>query len=76
MASRAIFPNFFEERWTQNTHNTFRDCRVHFLRQPFSKQLYTELYRLVIFLSPSALRIIYTSAKQINVLVIINLKID
>ena len=23
------------------THNTFWDCRVHFLRQPFSKQLYT-----------------------------------
>ena len=23
------------------THNTFRDCHVHFLRQPFSKQLYT-----------------------------------
>ena len=52
MASRAIFPNFFEEQWTQNTHNTFRDCRVHFLRQPFSKQLYTELYRLVIFYLP------------------------
>ena len=26
MASRAIL-----------THNTFRDCRVHFFRQPFSK---------------------------------------
>ena len=23
-------------------HNTFRDCRVHFFRQPFQKQLYTE----------------------------------
>ena len=23
------------------THNTFRHCRVHFFRQPFSKQLYT-----------------------------------
>ena len=21
----------------KNTHNTFRDCRVHFFRQPFSK---------------------------------------
>ena len=25
------------------THNTFRDCRVHFFRQPFSKQLYTNV---------------------------------
>ena len=25
----------------KTTHNTFRDCRVHFFRQPFSKQLYT-----------------------------------
>ena len=24
----------------KTTHNTFRDCRVHFFRQPFSKQLY------------------------------------
>ena len=23
----------------KTTHNTFRDCRVHFFRQPFSKQL-------------------------------------
>ena len=23
------------------THNAFQDCRVHFSRQPFSKQLYT-----------------------------------
>ena len=27
----------------KTTHNTFRDCRVHFFRQPFSKQLYTNL---------------------------------
>ena len=25
----------------KTTHNTFRDCRMHFFRQPFSKQLYT-----------------------------------
>ena len=31
MASRAIL-----------THNTFRDCRVHFFRQPFSKELYKQ----------------------------------
>ena len=26
----------------KTTHNAFRDCHVHFFRQPFSKQLYTE----------------------------------
>ena len=36
VASRAL-SNFFEEQCTQNTHNTFRDYRVHFVRQPFSK---------------------------------------
>ena len=38
MVSRAIFSEFPE-----NTHSTFRDCRVHFctfFRQPFSKELY------------------------------------
>ena len=25
----------------KTTHNAFQDCRVHFLRQPLSKQLYT-----------------------------------
>ena len=29
-----------ENRADKTTHNTFRDCRVHFFRQPFSKQLY------------------------------------
>ena len=29
-----------ENRADKNTHNTFQDCRVHFFRQPFSKQLY------------------------------------
>ena len=27
----------------KTTNNTFRDCRVHFFRQPFSKQLYTQV---------------------------------
>ena len=27
----------------KTTHNAFRDCRVYFFRQPFSKQLYTNL---------------------------------
>ena len=26
------------------THNTFRDCRVHFFRQPFSKELYNKVW--------------------------------
>ena len=30
-----------ENRADKTTHNTFRDCQVHFFRQPFSKQLYT-----------------------------------
>ena len=29
----------------KTTHNTFRDCRVHFFRQPFSKQLYTYILK-------------------------------
>ena len=32
-----IRSNFSEEQWTETTHNAFRDCRVHFFRQPFSK---------------------------------------
>ena len=35
MASCAILANFFEELKT--TPDTFRDRRVHFFRQPFSK---------------------------------------
>ena len=31
-----------ENRADKTTHNTSRDCRVHFFRQPFSKQLYTK----------------------------------
>ena len=36
-----FFQNSLENRADKTTHNTFRDCRVHFFRQPFSKQLYT-----------------------------------
>ena len=42
MASRALLSNFFElHSGLKTTHKTFRDCRVHFFRQPFSKYLYT-----------------------------------
>ena len=40
----ALLVPFFqfslENRADKTTHNTFRDCYVHFFRQPFSKQLY------------------------------------
>ena len=32
----------------KTTHNTFLDCCVHFFRQPFSKQLYTQVLCLYI----------------------------
>ena len=32
---------FSKNNEPKTTHNTLRDCRVHFFRQPFSKQLYT-----------------------------------
>ena len=35
-----FFQISLENRGDKTTHNTFRDCRVHFFRQPFSKQLY------------------------------------
>ena len=35
MSSRAILSKFFEEQLKKNTHNAFRGCCVHFLRQPF-----------------------------------------
>ena len=35
-----FFQISLENRADKTTHNTFRDCRVHFFRQPFSKQLY------------------------------------
>ena len=41
-----FFQISLENRADKTTHNTFRDCRVHFFRQPFSKQLYTWPTRL------------------------------
>ena len=38
-----FFQISLENRADKTTHNTFRDCRVRFLRQPLSKQLYTIL---------------------------------
>ena len=35
----------------KTTHNPFRDCRVHFFRQPFSKQLYIKCQRSVQFIT-------------------------
>ena len=43
MASRANqFQIFLKNSELKTTHNTFRDCCVHFFGQPFSKQLYTQ----------------------------------
>ena len=42
VASSNILSNFFEKQWTQNYHNSFRGCRVHFIWQPFSKWPYTK----------------------------------
>ena len=36
-----FFEIYLKNSELKTTHNTFRDCRVHFFRQPFSKQLYT-----------------------------------
>ena len=35
----AVEPNFISLKNCElkTTHNTFRGCRVHFIRQPFSK---------------------------------------
>ena len=35
--SHAIFHISLKNKELKTTHNTFRDCRVHFFRQPFSK---------------------------------------
>ena len=37
----AFFQISLKKRGLKTTHNAFRDCRVHFFRQPFSKWLYT-----------------------------------
>ena len=36
-----FFQNSLKNSELKTTHNTFRDCRVHFFRQPF-RQLYTQ----------------------------------
>ena len=38
-----LFEFFFKNSKVKTTHNTFRDCRLHFFRQPFSKQLYVSI---------------------------------
>ena len=35
-----FFEIFLKNSEQKTSHNTFRGCRVHFFRQPFSKQLY------------------------------------
>ena len=37
MASRDIFQISLKNSELKATQNTFRDCRVHFFRKPFSK---------------------------------------
>ena len=38
--SCQFFQISLKNRELKTTHNAFQDCRVHFSRQPFSKQLY------------------------------------
>ena len=40
-----FFTISLENRADKTTRNTFRDCRVHFFRQPFSKQLYVPTFQ-------------------------------
>ena len=35
-----LFQSSLKNSELKTTHDTFRGCRVHFIRQPFSKQLY------------------------------------
>ena len=71
MASRAILSNFFLKNIEpKSPHNTFRACRVHFFRQPFSKKLYIQS-RLV-FLSRFATHA--RSTRYANLDMIINLR--
>ena len=62
MASRAIFPDFFEEEWTQN-HLQFLSglSRAFFFRQPFSKQLYTKTV-------DSVFRTLWLATQSVNIL--------
>ena len=47
-----------ENRADKTTHNTFRDCRVHFFRQPFSKQLYMKYLPVEGFFEPAVQSVI------------------
>ena len=50
-----FFQISLENRADKTTHNTFQDCRVHFFRQLFLKQLYIRLnftQSLTVFVSP------------------------
>ena len=42
VASLPLFHISLENRADKTTKNTFRDCRVHFFRQPLTKQLYLD----------------------------------
>ena len=44
-----FFPICLENRADKTTRNTFRDCRVHFFRQHFSKQLYVHTFQFIFF---------------------------
>ena len=73
MASRAILSIFFLKNIEPNSpHNTFRACRVHFFRQPFSKKLYIQS-RLV-FLSRCAIHA--RSTRYANLDIIINTRYE
>ena len=56
-----FFQNSLENRADKTTHNTFRDCRVRFFRQPFSKQLYTKTV-------DSVFRALWLATQSVNIL--------
>ena len=45
--SHQFFQISLKNSELKTTHNAFRDCRVHFFRQPFSKQLYMEFSKSI-----------------------------
>ena len=58
MSPWPLLPFFqfsLENRADKTTHNTFRDCRVHFFRQLFSKQLYIICLTLLTYVIPLAI---------------------
>ena len=56
----------------KTTHNTYRDCRVHFFRQPFSKQLYMTLLCVGITRYPRVVRDMETSVYPLTLGTIIS----